>query len=78
VVPGDGGNAKMKKSAVVCIVLSIIFVALALFSYFYESRSTGLLPVITYPLRPYAVPLVITSAIMVFFGFFIQKRRANR
>jgi len=65
----------MKRSALVCIVLSAVFLALALFSYFYESRSTGLLPVITYPLRPYTIPLAITSAIMIFCGVFIQKRK---
>jgi hypothetical protein len=68
----------MKRSAVVCIVLSVIFIALALFSYFYESRSTGLLPVITYPLRDYTIPLAIVGAILAFCGIFLQKRRQNR
>jgi hypothetical protein len=77
VVPEDGGSARMKRSAVVCIVLSVIFVALALFSYFYESRSTGLLPVITYPLRPYTIPFAIASAVLVSCGVFIQKRKRN-
>lgn len=74
-VPGDGGSARMKRNAVVYIVLSVIFVALALFSYFYESRSTGLLPVITYPLRAYTIPLAIISAILASCGIFIQKSR---
>lgn len=65
----------MKKGTVVCIVLSVIFVALALFSYFYESRSTGLLPVITYPLRAYTIPFAITSAVLASCGIFIQKSR---
>jgi hypothetical protein len=65
----------MKTGAVVCIVLSVIFVALALFSYFYESRSTGLLPVITYPLRAYTIPFVITSVVLASCGGFIQKSR---
>ncbi|RLC60451.1 MAG: hypothetical protein DRI01_10165 [Chloroflexi bacterium] len=68
----------MKRVALFCIVLSAVFLVLALFSYFYESRSTGLLPVITYPLRPYTIPLAITSAIMVACGVFIQKKRGNR
>jgi hypothetical protein len=75
VVPGDGGNARMKRSAVICIVLAVIFVALALFSYFYESRSTGLLPVITYPMRPYTIPFAITGAILACCGIFIHKSR---
>jgi hypothetical protein len=67
----------MKRGTVVCIVLSVIFLALALFSYFYESRSTGLLPVITYPLRPCTIPFAIISAILASCGIFIQtnKRR---
>jgi len=65
----------MKRSAVVCIVLSGIFLALALFSYFYESRSTGFLPVITYPLRDYSIPFAIISAVLASCGAFIQKSR---
>jgi len=68
----------MKRGAVVCIVLSAIFVALALFSYFYASRSTGLLPVITYPLRDYTIPFAIVGAVLASCGIFIQKRRGNR
>jgi hypothetical protein len=65
----------MRRGAVVFIVLSVIFIALALFSYFYESRSTGLLPVITYPLRAYTIPLAIAGAILASCGIFIQKRK---
>jgi hypothetical protein len=68
----------MKRSALVCIVLSVIFVALALFSYFYESRSTGLMPVITYPLRYYTVMFAIVGVVLASCGIFIQKRRENR
>ena len=65
----------MKRRTVVFIVLSSIFLALALFSYFYESRSTGLLPVITYPLRTYTIPLAIISAVLASCGVFIQKSK---
>jgi hypothetical protein len=65
----------MRRSVVVCIVFSGIFLAVTLFSYFYESRSTGLLPVITYPLRAYTIPFAITSAILASCGIFIQKSR---
>jgi hypothetical protein len=68
----------MKRIALVCIILSVIFVVLALFSYFYESRSTGLLPVITYPLRDYTIAFAIISAVLAFCGIFLQKRRENR
>jgi hypothetical protein len=69
---------RMKRSVLICIVLSVIFVAVALFSYFYESRSTGLLPVITYPLRDYTVVFAIIGAVLASSGIFIQKRRENR
>lgn len=68
----------MKRRALACIVLSVMFSAVALFSYFYESRSTGLLPVITYPLRDYASALPIISAVLASSGIFIQKRRETR
>ena len=68
----------MKRSALVCIVLSVIFVVLTLFSYFYESRSTGLLPVITYPLRDYTIVFAITGGVLASCGIFIQRRRGNR
>lgn len=63
----------MKRSVIICIVLAVIFVALALFSYFYELRSTGLLPVITYPLRPYTIPFAIAGAVLASCGIYIQK-----
>ena len=70
-----GGSARIKRSTVVCIVLSGIFLAVTLFSYFYESRSTGLLPLITYPLRAYTIPFAIISAILASCGIFIQTIR---
>jgi len=65
----------MKRSTIVCIVLAAIFAVAALFSYLYESTSTGLLPVITYPLRVYTIPFAIISAILASCGIFIQKSR---
>jgi len=65
----------MKRSTIVCIVLAAIFAAAALFSYLYESTSTGLLPAITYPLRVYTIPFAIISAILASCGIFIQKSR---
>jgi len=68
----------MKRSALVCIALAVIFLAVTLLSYFYESRSTGLLPVITYPLRDYTLIFAILSAVLASCGIFVQKRRENR
>jgi hypothetical protein len=68
----------MKRNALVCIVLAVIFLAVAVFSYFYASRSTGLLPVITHPLRDYTVVFAIICVVLASCGIFIQKRRENR
>ena len=68
----------MKRSALACVVLAVVFLAVALFSYFYESSSTGFLPVITYPLRHYTVVFAIIGAVLASCGIFIQKRRENR
>jgi len=68
----------MKRSTLFCVVLAVVFFAVALFSYFYESRSTGILPVITYPLRDYTVVFAIIGAVLASCGIFIQKRRENR
>ena len=65
----------MKRSAAVCIILSGLLLALALFSCLYESRSTGLLPVITYPLRHYAIPLGVVGAVFGSRGVFIQQSK---
>ena len=68
----------MKRSALACVVLAVVFLAVALFSYFYESSSTGLLPIITYPLCHYTVVFEIIGAVLASYGIFIQKRRENR
>ena len=69
---------EMKRSALVCVVIAVVFLAVALFSYFYESGSTGLLPVITYPLRDYTVMFAVIGAVIASCGIFFQKRRENR
>jgi len=68
----------MKRGTAVCIVLSVIFAALAVFTYFYEARSTGLLPVITYPLRAYTIPFAIISVILASCSIFIQISRQGK
>ena len=65
----------MKRKALVCIVLWGVFLGLALFSYFFESRSTGLLPVITHPLRDCTIPLAIVAAVLLACAIFVQGSR---
>ncbi|GEM_PF-2265199 len=65
----------MKKKAVICLVLSALFLIAALFSYFYMTRSTGQLPVISYPLRAYTVPLAAIGVVLAAFGIFLHTGR---
>ena len=65
----------MKRNAAICLVLAAIFLAVAIFSHFYMTTSTGLLPVIGYPLRPYTIPLAVTGAFLAALGIFLQVRR---
>ena len=66
----------MKRNAVICLLLSAVFLATALFSYFYMTTSTGLLPVISYPLRPYAIVFLGTGAVLAAVAvlLYIRKR----
>jgi len=52
------------KERVLCVV-ALAFFAAAVFAYTYESRYRGLLPIVTYPLRVYAVPLVLTGLVLL-------------
>jgi hypothetical protein len=55
------------------LILGIVLPVVAAYSYFYESSSTGLLPVITYPLRPYALPLLVAGILLLFLGTVIHR-----
>ncbi len=63
----------MKLSVKICLLFGIVLPVVAAYSYFYESSSTGLLPVITYPLRPYALPLLVAGLLLLFLGIVIHK-----
>jgi len=65
----------MKRNITLCFLPSLTFLVAALFSYFYESRFTGLLPVITYPLRPYVVLFAVTGVVLGASGLFLQMRK---
>lgn len=57
----------------VCLLLSGVFLVVAVFSYFYEASSLGLLPVINYPLRPYTMPLSILGLVFLFSSIALYK-----
>jgi len=67
----------MKRNVTVCLILSAVFLVTALFSHFYEERMMGLLPVINYPLRPYAAPLAVVGVVLGALGVFLQTRRGK-
>ena len=46
-------------------VLAAILFALSIITYFYESRSSGLLPIITYPLRGFSIYFLIVGLIVI-------------
>lgn len=45
----------------------------AIYAYFYESRYTGLLPVVTYPLRVYAAPLALCGIVLLILAVIVRK-----
>ena len=44
----------------------------ALFAYLYESRYTGMLPVISYPLRVYTLPLILIGLVLLLLGLVVR------
>jgi uncharacterized membrane protein len=63
----------MKLFVKIGLLLGITLRVVATYSYFYESSSTGLLPVITYPLRPYALPLFAAGLVLLSLGIVIHR-----
>ena len=63
----------MKLFAKIGLLLGMTLLVVAAYSYFYESNSTGLLPVMTYPLRSYALPLVAAGIVLLFSGIVIHR-----
>lgn len=68
----------MKRDSTMCLILSGIFLASALFSYVYEERWMGLLPVMSYPLRSLAVPLAVVAVAFGFVGVYLQTPKRDR
>ena len=55
------------------LLLPMILFVVSVYSYFYEASSMGLLPVINYPLRLYAVPLLILGLLFLSLAIAIYK-----
>jgi hypothetical protein len=60
------------------LLISMVFLTAASFSYLYEQRYTGLLPVITYPYRDYALPLAVLGAVIFAFALYLRLRGSPR
>ena len=63
----------MKLSVKICLLFGISLPVVAAYFYFYEASSMGLLPVITYPLRPYALPLLVAGLLLLFSGIMLHR-----
>ncbi len=63
----------MKLFVKIGLLLGTTLLVVAAYFYFYESSSTGLLPVITYPLRPYALSLLAAGLVLLFSGIVIHR-----
>ena len=62
----------MKRSVQVCISLGMALLVVAAYFHIYETRSTGMLPYIDYPLRPYAMPLLILGIVCLVSGIVLR------
>jgi len=62
----------MKQAVQVCILLGMALLVIGIYSHLYETSSTGLLPYIDYPLRPYAMPLLILGIISLVSGIVLK------
>lgn len=54
-------------------IASLAFFAGAIYAYFYESRSTGLLPVVTHPFRTHAVSIALTGLFLLVLALIARK-----
>jgi hypothetical protein len=65
---------EMRLQVVMCLLTAAVWSIVAVFSYFYEVRSVGLLPIIDYPLRVYALPFLATSILFAALGIVLHLR----
>jgi len=63
----------MNRKGGALFIASLSFFAVAIYAYLYESRSTGFLPVITYPLRTCAVPLALSGLFLLLLALIVRK-----
>jgi hypothetical protein len=68
----------MKRAVQVCILLGMALLVIAAYFYIYETSSTGMLPYMDYPLRPYALPLLILGIISLASGIVLKLHRETR
>jgi hypothetical protein len=68
----------MKRIVQVCILLGTALLVVAVYSHLYETSSTGMLPYIDYPLRPYTLPLLILGMIFLISGTVLMLYRDTK
>jgi len=52
---------------------SLALFAVAIYAYLYESRSTGLLPVVTYPFRTHAISVALTGLVLLALALIVRR-----
>jgi len=63
----------IKSKVKILFVGALILFAVAAFCQFYESRYSDMLPVITYPLQAYALPIALIGAALTVLALILQK-----
>jgi hypothetical protein len=55
----------MKSTVKITLLIGSVLPVVAAYCYIYEASSYNYLPVINYPLRPYAIPLLVIGALFL-------------
>ncbi len=63
----------MKSTVKIALLIGLIAPVIAAYCYIYEASSSNYLPVINYPLRPYAIPLLAVGALFLLVAVVLHK-----
>lgn len=57
----------------ILLLIGVALLPVSAYCHIYESSHTGLLPVISYPLRSYALPMLFASLLLLLSGAVIHR-----
>lgn len=63
----------MKSTVTIVLLIGLVVPVIAAYCYIYEASSYNYLPVINYPLRPYAIPLLAVGALFILVAAMLHK-----